>query len=214
MIGDAIQIKAEYFDTADAILALLPYWGRERKVILVGGESGSGKSVTALCLQQRLEQHGFAPLVLHQDDYFQLPPASNHEKRQRDIQWVGPHEVKLDLLQAHIHAFLNHAPAIVKPLVNYDANEILEETVELSPYEVLIVEGTYALMLEGAFLSVFMDLDYRQTLQQRLQRNREGFDPFIEQVLEIEHLLIRALRPKAHVLVQSDYSVRLQPSVS
>jgi uridine kinase len=55
-----------------------------------------------------------------------------------------------------------------------------------------------------------MDRDYRQTRAQRLSRNREPYDEFIEQVLQIEHTIIRSLRPRAQILVNPDYSVTLQ----
>ncbi|MDX2136195.1 MAG: hypothetical protein SFV52_15525 [Saprospiraceae bacterium] len=214
MIGDPIHIKAEYFGTADAVLAHLPGLGQGRKVLLVGGESGSGKSVTATCLQQRLTQQGIMALVLHQDDYFHLPPLPNHEKRQHDLGWVGPQEVKLTALQAHIDAFLENQPFITKPLVNYRTNEVLEETVPLDPYQVLIIEGTYVLLLERAFAAIFMDRDYQQTLAQRIARNREPYDPFVEMVLKIEHEIIRKLRPRAHLIVNTDYSVSSQQAIA
>ena len=210
MIGDVIHIKSEYYQTADAILGLLELSGDHRKVLLVGGESGSGKSVTAMCLQQRLHLKGVSALVLHQDDYFHLPPKTNHEKRLNDVQWVGLQEVKLDLLQIHLNMFLDHQPTLTKPLVNYRTNGILEENVPLSAYQIIIIEGTYVLQLHDAHTGIFMDRNYQQSRAQRLSRNREPYDEFIEQVLQIEHIIIRGLRPKAHILVNPDYSVTLQ----
>ena len=211
MIGDTIHIKSEYYQTADSILNLLNLSGAERKVLLVCGESGSGKSVTAMCLQQRLHVKDIPALVLHQDDYFHLPPHSNHEKRLSDIQWVGPQEVKMELLQTHLNAFLENKAFIVKPLVNYRTNEILEENIPLTPYHWLIIEGTYALQLNNAFAGIFMDRDYKQTLAQRMARNREPYNDFIEQVLQLEHNIIRSLRQRANILVNPDYSVTRQP---
>jgi uridine kinase len=210
VIGDAIHIKTEYYQTADSIVDILDISGDDRKVLLVGGESGSGKSVTAMCLQQRLHLKGLLALVLHQDDYFHLPPKTNHEKRLNDIQWVGLQEVKMDLLQIHLNMFLDNRPTLTKPLVNYRTNEILEENIPLSAYRIMIIEGTYVLQLHDAHTGIFMDRDYRQTRAQRLSRNREPYDEFIEQVLQIEHTIIRSLRPRAQILVNPDYSVTLQ----
>ena len=39
-------------------------------------------------------------VVLQQDDYFRLPPKSNHQKRLDDILWVGTGEVRLDLSES------------------------------------------------------------------------------------------------------------------
>jgi uridine kinase len=43
--------------------------------------------------------------VLHQDDYFVRPPRTNHAHRVRDLRAVGPHEVDLARLAAHVAAF-------------------------------------------------------------------------------------------------------------
>ena len=47
-------------------------------VIAIGGESGSGKSSTALSLQNELSEKGLRCLTLHMDSYFKLPPKDNH----------------------------------------------------------------------------------------------------------------------------------------
>jgi uridine kinase len=40
-----------------------------------------------------------------------------------------------------------------------------------------------------------------------MKRGREEFDPFIEQVLEIEHDIISGHRERADVIITSDYDV-------
>ena len=65
--------------------------------VTVAGESGSGKSEIAHCIAEVLEGEGKRALVLGQDDYFKLPPKSNHNRRLEGIDWVGPGEVRLDI---------------------------------------------------------------------------------------------------------------------
>ena len=69
----------------------------DRVVIAIAGESGSGKSVTATTLAGELDATGIVTIVLHQDDYFLLPPRTNHEHRVHDLRNVGPHEDLADL---------------------------------------------------------------------------------------------------------------------
>lgn len=55
MIGDVIDIKPEYINTAREIVSLCGnHFFDKKRVILVAGESGSGKSVTAVSLQKVL----------------------------------------------------------------------------------------------------------------------------------------------------------------
>src|SRR5512147_2318897 len=97
----------------------------DRVVIAVAGESGSGKSVTATALAGELATAGIVSILLHQDDYFLLPPRTNHEHRVQDLRNVGPHEVNLALLQSHVDAFRAKVDGVEGPTVDYPANRFL-----------------------------------------------------------------------------------------
>lgn len=212
MIGDVITIKPEYYRTTDVLFedikARLHDNNKQKYVILIAGESGSGKSVTAICLQKALQSLGKVA-ILHLDDYFKLPPATNHAAREQDITWVGANEVQLTLLQRHVDAFLTHKTYVVKPLVNYTANQIEKERMYFKAVNFLIVEGTYSFWLENADYHVFMERNYKDTYQQRMERGRDIQTDFVEQVLQIEHELISPTKHKANAIVKKDYSVKL-----
>jgi uridine kinase len=210
LLGDQIQIRTDYFATSVSLcdkLRTQSHWNASKMVVGIAGESGSGKSVTAVCLQKTLADFGRRALIVHQDDYFILPPASNHAKRQEDFSWIGPNEVRLDLIAYTVDQFMANATSIEVPLVHYQANEILSEVVQLSGYDLLIIEGTYSLMLPKLDYKIFMDRTYIETRQQRLQRGREKQTAFIEAVLEIEHKIIREQRKDAHAIVDKNYEV-------
>lgn len=206
MIGDVIHIKPEYLNTASDIIDLCGHnYFEKKRIALIAGESGSGKSVTAISLQKELLRRGVDAFVLHQDDYFHLPPASNHAAREADISRVGPQEVDLALLQAHLDAFAKGEERLTKPLVYYKENQILQETINMAPYQVLIIEGTYALALERADLHIFMERNYHDTLPNRKARMRDVASEFVEQVLEVEHRIIAPMVEKAHILIRKNY---------
>ena len=77
----------------------------QRRVVGVAGESGSGKSMTADGLARACTSAGRRALVLNQDNYFFLPPRTNHEHRIESLDNVGAHEVNLALIGSHIAAF-------------------------------------------------------------------------------------------------------------
>ncbi|MBK9337206.1 MAG: hypothetical protein IPM98_11780 [Lewinellaceae bacterium] len=157
MIGDVIKIDAKHYKTSRNILPMLhPFLQNTARVVLaVGGESGCGKSVTAVCLRDLLAETGIKAAIIHLDDYFVYPPATNHQRRLEDIRRVGMQEVRMDLLQAHVDAFRAGQLFLDKPLSNYQTNEIEAERLDTSDARVLIVEGTYSLALQSVDCRIF-----------------------------------------------------------
>jgi uridine kinase len=211
--GDVIVIDENHRRAAATIAALIltsVLAKPGRFLVTVAGESGSGKSETAAALAEQLLEAGIRSSVLGQDDYFGLPPKTNDARRRRDPDWLGPHvEVRFDLLQANVDAALAGAPSIDKPTVDYAANSVSTECLSLSGVKVLIVEGTYVSLLRHVDLRIFISRDRLETLEHRKRRNRgeEARDPFIEEVLSVEHKIIAGHRHLADLVVTSDYDV-------
>ena len=181
-----------------------------RYTIAVAGESGSGKSETGRAIADELETHGIRCVVLGQDDYFVLPPRSNDMKRRNDPQWLGPHvEVRLDLMEQNLVCAIQGKREITKPLVDYDANTIQEETITLDGIRVLIAEGTYTSLLKHVDTRIFIARNWLDTLEDRQTRNRgkEVGDPFTEQVLSTEHKIIAGHKQLADFVITKDYEV-------
>lgn len=182
-----------------------------RYVITVAGESGSGKSETARALADALANHDIRCAILQQDDYFVYPPRSNDRARRKDIAWVGPHEVHIDVLDKHLQEFLDGATRLVKPLVVYERDEIAQETLEFGEAQVLIAEGTYTTLLANVDSRVFIDRTYLETRAHRENRARHKseLDPFIDRVLAIEHEIIYAHKADADIVITTDYTVSI-----
>jgi uridine kinase len=211
--GDVLVIEEQHrraaAEIAVALEGAIRIAGR-RYVMAVAGESGSGKSEVANALADRLRQDGIPSVVLGQDDYFALPPRSNDARRRTDPEWLGPDvEVRMDLLQANVDAARGGAAAIDKPVVDYDADSIANETVRLEGVEVVIVEGTYVSLLRHIDCRVFIDRSRLDTLEHRRKRNRgrEVHDPFVEGLLATEHKIIAGHRQLADFVVERDFGV-------
>jgi len=56
-----------------------------RIVCTISGESGCGKTTLARRLVEQLVGIGLDSVVLHQDDYFRLPPRASDAKRLEDL---------------------------------------------------------------------------------------------------------------------------------
>jgi uridine kinase len=183
---------------------------KNRYVITVAGESGSGKSETGKAIADELVKFGVKSVVLGQDDYFVLPPKSNDLKRREDPEWLGPHvEVKLDVLEQNLVDAIHGKDEIVKPLVDYNSNSIEQETISLDGIKVLIAEGTYTTLLRHVDTRIFISRNWLDTFEhrQKRQRGNEVGDPFIEQVLRVEHKIIAGHQHLADILITKDYDV-------
>jgi uridine kinase len=205
MIGDKLVITDYHRQGAKQAMETLKDKLASASSVLavsVAGESGSGKSEIAFCLKELLEGQGQKAVILGQDDYFKLPPKSNHNKRLEDISWVGPGEVKLDLLDANIAAIKNNpTQELTKPLVYFDEDRIDSETIQPGNPAVVIAEGTYTSLLENLDMRVFINRNYRQTKKARLKRARDPDVDFLERVLEIEHQEISKHKARADVVL-------------
>lgn len=210
MKGDIILVEEHHRRAAGAIIDRFEDRIRASGgpfTITVAGESGSGKSETGEALAEELGSRKLHAFVFQQDDYFKLPPRSNDRRRREEIGWVGTNEVRLDLLDEHLAAARARKGSISKPLVDYEADQIGVEVVDLSGYDVAIAEGTYTTLLRNADLRIFIARNRLETLESRAKRGREPIDPFIERVLEIEHEIIAPHRERADVIITSDYEV-------
>ena len=160
MKGDKIIVQDDYRQVAGEIVSLLIGKIQQKKnryVISVAGESGSGKSVTGQALLDELQKYGIRSVVLGLDDYFVLPPRTNDQKRRMDPSWLGPHvEVRLDVLDQNLKDALQGKCEILKPLVDYNADTIGEEVIDLTGIQVVIAEGTYTSLLKHVDTRIFI----------------------------------------------------------
>ncbi len=177
-------------------------------IISVAGESGAGKSEVAEAISDELKKHNLKSFVFGQDDYFKLPPKTNENKRKEDISWVGINEVKLELLDQNlIKAKESNAP-LTKPLVDFNADKIGEETVNLSAFEVLIAEGTYCTTLKNIDCKVFIDRNKMDTVESRKKRAREAQDEFLDNILTIEHEIISKHKELANIVISKQWEAK------
>ncbi|MEE4297617.1 MAG: adenylyl-sulfate kinase, partial [Wenzhouxiangella sp.] len=205
MKGDSIVIEPHHARAAESVQQLIgqrPGSAEERLVVSVAGESGAGKSEVAEALARLLNEEGYSTTVLQQDDYFVHPPRSNDRVRREDIGWVGPSEVRLDLMEEHLELFRARA-CLTKPLVRYLEDRIDQVNVDLSPFQIAIVEGTYVTLLKNVDVRVFIDRDYHASRAHREKRRRHAseLDPFIDQVLAVEHGIIAPHRMLADIVI-------------
>jgi uridine kinase len=213
MIGDKILVKPYHTKAAEGVYVKIrdKILASKRIAISVAGESGCGKSEVAFEIARLfLEKDNIKSIMLHQDDYFIRPPKSNDEARREDIENVGMHEVRLDLMDEHILMAKENGleeKYINKPLIDYDNNIILEEKLDISDIGIAVAEGTYTTALNNVDIKVFIDRTYIDTLEHRKERARDQLDNYTEKILKIEHDIISSYKEKSDIVINKDYSV-------
>ncbi len=208
MKGDILILDDNHRKAANqAVKILLPEIEKAKTkfVITVAGESGAGKSEIAASIAEKLKENGVESFIFQQDDYFVYPPKTNAKQREKDINWVGMQEVKLDLLDTELLQIKAGETIIEKPLVDFDADQIGKEAVNLSKYKVLIAEGTYTTSLKQADMRIFIDRNIDDTKESRKKRAREKQDEFLEKILLIEHEIISKHKTLADIIVTKDF---------
>ena len=194
----------------DALATRLGIPGARRNVIGVAGESGSGKSVTAMAIARELGCRGFASEVLHQDDYFVLPPRVNHAHRVAALAHVGMHEVNLARMAQHVAAFRVGAAAVHVPRVDYAGDRFDERVVDFRSANVLVVEGTYVLTgIDDLDVRIFLEATHEDTRERRRVRNRDLDEPIIDTILDIEHRLVAPQGARADLVIDPAFALRL-----
>ncbi len=207
---DRLNVSDDSLERARHIIGILRddygLGGERRLVVGVAGESGSGKSVSASSLAHELIAAGIPAQVLYQDDYFVLPPRTNHEHRLEDIDAnVGPQEVQLALISAHIADFRAGRADVVGPLVDYPGNAFVTQRFDFSATRVLVVEGTYVLGLDALDVRIFCSATHVQTRARRAERNRDIDAPVIDRILALEHQLIAPYSATADIHIDIDF---------
>jgi uridine kinase len=212
LTGINVDVKAHYLALAREVTEITCEKMRMHDgifTIAVGGESGSGKSTLSLAIKSVLKDKGYQTFIFHLDDYYYLPPKDTHERRVQDLSSVGPEEVNLDLLQQHMHQVNDGAKYLRKPLASYRENQIYEVIAEVEDVKVVIAEGTYALLLEEIDCKIFMLRNYIETYQNRVKRARDPIIPLYEQILEIEHNIIKNHVELADIVIDKDYNMKV-----
>lgn len=210
MLGDILLIADKHRQAgkviADHILTRL----KERMIIGISGESGSGKSELAHVLAKEFLKTGKVTKILHTDNYYRTHPL---ERRQWRVQHgienvVGYDEYDWDTLHRNMEDF--RAGKISEmPCVDLVTQQVDRLITNFSEVQLLIVEGLYAIRSEKVDFRIFLELTYLETKEKHVkdERGKEVMDEVRWAILGQEHRMVSALQPMADVIVNKSYEV-------
>jgi uridine kinase len=206
MLGDVLLITEDHRKAAAQIVAYLDRIEKDKVVVAIGGESGSGKSELAHVLSRQLRSRGELAKVLASDNYYKVSPAERTPWRKaHGVQSIGLDEYDWTLLNRNIAQFRKGRKAVLPCIDILTDQEDLLHT-DFAGIRFLIVEGLYALHAQ-ADVKIFIDLTYHETKKAQIARGKEPQSEFRREVLQREHEVVQSLKPSADLIVTRDFEV-------
>ncbi|MDZ7774115.1 MAG: adenylyl-sulfate kinase [Bacteroidales bacterium] len=81
MLGDVLLIEDKHKEAAEALKDIVLKNRKEKFIVAISGESGSGKSELAHSLARKLKEEGIRAKPLHIDNYYKTHPLERNEWR-------------------------------------------------------------------------------------------------------------------------------------
>ena len=164
-------------------------------VIGIAGGTGSGKTTLMNNLIQRFEG---SVTVLSHDNYYRRNDHLTYEQRCQ-INYDEPAALETDLMARHLDA-LRHGQSIQCPVYDFSRHNRSDETIEIAPKSVIIVEGI--LIFENQELrdlmdiKIFVDTDADVRLCRRIKRDVNKRGRSLESVLEQYQTTVKPMHEK------------------
>lgn len=207
MLGDVLLIEEKHKEAAESIKKQVLENRKEKFIVAVSGESGSGKSELAHSLARKLKDEGIRAKPIHIDNYYKTHPLERNEwRKNHGIQSIGYDEYDWDTIYKNIDSFKKGEKATM-PCIDIVTDQVDTLITDFSDVDMLIVDGLYAIKTENTDLNVFIDLTYHETKKAQTKRGKESVNDFRMQVLEQEHQVVSSLKPRANVIVNKGYKV-------
>jgi uridine kinase len=208
MLGDVLLIEDKHRNAGEAIIQKILERKKDKFMIAISGESGSGKSELAHVIAKGLRKHGIMAKPIHIDNYYRIHPLERTKWRKKHgiENVVGYGEYDWDTIYRNIDDFKNNRKSTM-PCVDLVTEQIDQLTTDFNGIDMLVIDGLYAIKTEGVDLRVFLELTYHETKKAQVVRGKEPQNEYRMAVLEQEHRMVRALKPKADILISKEYEV-------
>jgi uridine kinase len=208
MLGDVLLIQEKHHKASEAIINEILKRKKDKFIVAISGESGSGKTELAHVIARGLRAHGIFAKPLHIDNYYRVLPLERKQWRiDNGIEaCVGYDEYDWGTIKRNIDEFKHGAEAAM-PCVDLVTEQVDTLLTDFGSVDMLIIDGLYAINTEDADLRVFIELTYHETKKAQTDRGKEPQNEYRWAVLEQEHKMVQALKETADLLVSKEYKV-------
>ena len=149
----------------------------EKKFLVIGIAGGTGSGKTTL-MKNIITRFGDVVTVLSHDNYYRRHDELTYEERCR-INYDEPAALETDLMARHLE-LLRQGQSIQCPVYDFTQHNRSDETIEVVPKSVIIVEGILIFenepLRELMDIKIFVDTDADVRLCRRIKRdvNKRG----------------------------------------
>jgi len=210
MLGDILLIQEKHKRAGEVIIEKILKNRKERYIVAVSGESGSGKSELTHVIAKGLRRYDVFAKPLHTDNYYNTLPLERREWRVKNgiENVVGPDEYKWDEIYKNLDDF-RHGKISEMPCVDLVTEQVDRLTTNFAEVDMLIVDGLYAINAKGIDMRIFIDLTYLETKEKHTKdaRGKEVMDEVRWATLAREHKMVQSLKPLADLIITKDYEV-------
>jgi len=209
MLEDVLLITEKHRDAAESIVNEILKGKKDKYIVAISGESGSGKSELTHVVAKNLRKLGIFAKPVHIDNFYRVLPLERTKWRQDNgiEKVVGLGEIDWDDVKQTVDDFKNSRENTM-PCVDLVTEQIDRLTTNFDGIDMIIMDGLYAINCEEADLRVFIELTYHETKKAQSSRGKEPQNEYRMRVLEQEHKTVQSLKAKADLLVGFDYKVR------
>ena len=179
-------------------------------MIGIAGGSGSGKSTFTNRLKK---EFGDQVTVIYHDNYYKSNDGIPFEVRQK-VNYDHPDAFETDLLIAHLKA-LRRGECVQCPVYNYAEHNRSQETTELRPSRIIIVEGILVLEnpeLRSLFdIKIYVEADADERIIRRIIRDVKERGRHVEDISEqylttvktMHYLYVEPTKALADIVINS-----------
>lgn len=204
MLNDILLLTKGHEVAARRILErILPEYQR-KYIISISGEVDTGKAEVAHMLGKLLKKENIRVKMMYLDSYYKIPPLERHKWREENgLECVGPMEYDWEKINQNIDNFLKDQRATM-PCVDLFTGQIDQLITDFKDIDVLVVAGLYAMKVEQANLKVFIEMTYKETINEQIASGKEELTDFRMKVLEQEHKAVMSLKRTADYYLDFD----------
>ena len=209
MLEDVLLITEKHRKAAYYITEVILKNKKDKYIVAISGESGSGKSELTHVVAKNLRKHGIFAKPVHIDNFYRILPLERTKWRQENgiEKVVGLDEIDWQGVKQTVDDFKNSRENTM-PCVDLVTEQIDQLTTNFEGIEMLIMDGLYAINSEEVDLAVFIELTYHETKKAQSSRGKEPQNEYRMRVLEQEHKVVQSIKSKADLLIGMDYNVR------
>ena len=211
MLEDVLLITEKHREAAAEIEKKILKRKKDKFIVAISGESGSGKSELTHVIAKNMRKHGIFAKPVHVDNFYKILPLERTEWRKKNgiENVVGLNEIDWDGVRKTVEDFKNSRENTM-PCVDLVTEQVDKLTTDFNGIDMIVIDGLYAINCDEADLRVFIELTYHETKKAQSSRGKEPQNEYRMRVLEQEHKTVQSLKDKADIYIDKSYKVRLK----